>query len=940
MKKIFAVVLLLLVAFSANSMMAQEMPPIPVDEAVKIGKLENGLTYYIRHNDYPEHRVNFYIAQRVGTMQEEDNQQGLAHFLEHMAFNGSEHFKGNGIIDYTRSLGLSFGGDLNAGTSFNYTVYYVSNVPSTRQSALDSCLLIMKDWSHGLLLTDKDINEERGVIHQEWRQTTDPKERMDTRQLKNMFPGSKYGERMIIGLMDIVDNFPCQVLRDYYDKWYRPDNQAIIVVGDIDVDYTEAKIREMFKDIPAPAADAAPVVEFPVPDNDQPIFVIDKDKEQARNIITVNFKHDNTSREDKTNLNYLIEDYATDVICMMINERLKEKALEEDCPYISAYCEDDSYLWTNSKDAFSLTGYPKDNQTEATLQALVTETLRAAQHGFTATEYARAKEEYMSRLEKTYNERNKIDSRIFATMYYLNFLEGEPIPSIEQNYQIMSMIVPNIPVEAINGLLPELIDTDGKNLVVINYNTEKDGANYPTQESLKHAFETALSTPVEAFVDNVKQEPLISKMPKAGKIVKESENKQFGYKELELSNGARVILKKTDFKDDEIQMQAMQRGGRSLYDEKDWANLNVYNSIMNSCGLGEFSNSELQKALAGKQAMCGSFMDTFYDVVIGRSNVKDLETMFQLTYLNFTDKRMDEKSFNQTLNKLEAQLKNKNLVPENVMNDTLVNVLNNHNWYFMPMTAEAIKDIDLDRVMKIAKERTTNAAGYTFYFVGNIDEATIRPLIEQYIASLPGKKGSKSNWKNVATHPVGQNNIKFSRPMETPKTSIQTVWFDDKTPYSVENEIKADILGKILDKIFNQKIREDAGAAYSTGAYGTTIMKGDCPYTFVRAICPVKPEFTDQSIQIINDALNDAGKDVDAATLEDFKNELIKDFETNLKENSFWMEILSTYLERGIDCYTGYEQIVKAQTPESISAFARQLQKTGNKVEVVMMPTE
>jgi len=267
MKKSFAVLLLMLVALSAKVTQAQQMPPIPIDEAVLIGKLDNGLTYYIRHNDYPEHKVNFYIVQRVGTMQEDDNQQGLAHFLEHMAFNGSEHFKGNGIIDFTRSLGLNFGIDMNAGTGFTQTIYNVCNVPSTRQSALDSCLLILKDWSNGLLLTDKDIDEERGVIHQEWRQTTDSEERMNTRQMANIFPGSKYGQRQIIGLMEIVDNFPYQVLRDYYHKWYRPDNQALVIVGDVDVEYTQAKIREMFGGIPAPTADAAPVVDFPVPDN-------------------------------------------------------------------------------------------------------------------------------------------------------------------------------------------------------------------------------------------------------------------------------------------------------------------------------------------------------------------------------------------------------------------------------------------------------------------------------------------------------------------------------------------------------------------------------------------------------------------------------------------------------------------------------------------------
>ena len=940
-KKLFVALLLMIVAFSTNALMAQEMPPIPVDDAVRIGKLDCGLTYYIRHNDYPEHRVNFYIAQRVGSIQEEESQRGLAHFLEHMAFNGSEHFngEGKGIIDYTRSLGVNFGGDLNAYTSIAETVYNINDVPSTRQSAIDSCLLILKDWSNGLLLTDEEIDKERGVIHEEWRLGQSAQMRMLERQLEPLFPGSKFGKRLPIGLMSVVDNFPYKDLRDYYHKWYRPDNQALVIVGDVDVDHIEAQIKELFKDCKLDP-NAAQVVAEPVPDNEQPIIVIDKDKEQQYSQVTVMFKHEAFPKEMKSDMVYLLTDYMTSMMGNMLSQRLREKAQEPDCPFLQAYAYDGNYLFANTMDAFTLGIMPKEGQVEAATQAVVTEAMRAAKHGFTATEYERAKEEYMSQLERKYNERNKISNARLAAQYYRNYLDNEPMPSIEQEYQIMSMVAPQIPVDYINQMLPELITTDGKNLVVMNFNQEKDDAVYPTPEGLKAAVDNGLNAQVEAFVDNVKQEPLISKLPKKGKIKKENYNSQFDYKELELSNGARVILKKTDFKENEIRMVARARGGQSLYGEQDWANTGLLSYITMMSGLGNFSNTELQKATAGKQASANLSMNEYTDVVSGQSTVKDLETMFQLAYLTFTDIRKDEKSYNQLTSQLETMLKNQGLTPEAAFSDSVEYTLNNHDWRSKPFHVEDLKSVNYDRVLQIAKERTANAANYTFFFVGNFDEAVIRPLIEQYIASLPGKRSKLSNWQNFDTHPQGEVLNHFTRKMETPKANAQIYWYDTKTPYSLENSIKADMLGQVLSKIYLQKIREDAGAAYSAGAHGYATINGDRPFTVVMASCPMKPEMSEVALKIMNEEIVEACKTIDATTLQEIKELMIKDHNTEIKENGYWLQTLISYVGRGIDDHTGYEQIINAQTPETIAAFAKQILATGNKVEVVMLPEE
>jgi len=933
MKKIFAAMFMMVMAFSVNVTKAQSMGPIPTDDQVRVGKLDCGLTYYIRHNDYPEHRVNFYIAQRVGSIQEEESQRGLAHFLEHMAFNGSEHFngEGKGIIDYTRSLGVNFGGDLNAYTSIAETVYNINDVPSTRQSAIDSCLLILKDWSNGLLLTDEEIDKERGVIHEEWRLGQSAQMRILERQLETLFPDSKFGKRLPIGLMSVVDNFPYKDLRDYYHKWYRPDNQALVIVGDVDVDHIEAKIKEMYKGYTLDP-NAAQVVPETVPDNDTPIIVVDKDKEQQYSEVSVMFKHDAASREDKQDVSYLMFDYMKDIVVEMFDQRLSERAQEPDCPYNMAYSYDGPYILANTKDAFTIEVTPKEGQTEAATQAAIVEALRAAKHGFTASEYDRARDEYLSRLEKRYNERDKVSNENYGRQYCSHYLNGEPIPSVEQRYQMMSMIAPQVPIDIINQMmLPELISDDGKNLVIMNLNQEKEGAVYPTVEALT-------SADITPYVDNVITEPLMTKMPKKGKIVKESENAHWGYKELELSNGARVILKKTDFKKDEIRMGATQRGGQSLYSEKDWANLNMLSSLNSITGVGNFSNTDLQKALAGKHTSVYLTIGDMTDDLSGTSTVKDLETMFQLIYLKFTALTKDEKKFNQTMNLMETQLKNKDLMPESALSDSLQYIMTNYSWRNKPFNVEDLKQVNLDRIMEIAKERTANAANYTFTFVGAIDEATIRPLIEQYIASLPAKKGKKSNWVNDKELPKGQKICHFTKKMESPKEYELVIWHNDQLPHTLENEIKTEMLAHCLGRVYLQKIREDAGAAYSTDAVGQTGMMGDKPQTMILAVCPVNPEYEELALNIINEEMKNACTTIDATALAEAAEQMLKDYATNAKENWFWMSAIQEYLTHGYDGVTSYEQIVKAQTPESIAEFARQLYGAGNKIELVMGP--
>lgn len=936
-KHLFVAAVLFITGTAAVMAQGMQMPPIPVDNAVRIGKLPNGLTYYIRHNDYPEHRVNFYIAQRVGSIQEEENQRGLAHFLEHMAFNGSENYPGDKLLEYMRSIGVEFGRDLNAYTAIAETVYNIDNVPSKNIAALDSCLLVLKDWSNGLTLATEEIDKERGVIENEWRLRSSPMQRMMERNLETIYPGSKYGRRMPIGTMEVVKNFKPEVLRQYYHKWYRPDNQAIIVVGDIDVDRTEQKIKEMFSGIKLDP-NAAPVVAEPVPDNNEAIIVVDKDKEQQFNIVQIMFKHDDVPDSMKTSLAYMVQQYALNLSLQMLNARLAEVGQNPECPYLQAYVSDGDYIYAKSKDAFNVVCVPKPGQTEAAISAAVREVMRATMFGFTPTEFVRAKSEYMSQLEKIYTNRNKRENSVYCELYTRNFIDNEPIPSIEDEYAIMQQISPMIPVEAINEVMKELVSVTDTNLVVMSFNTEKEGTVYPTPESIKKAIDTVHGEKLTAWVDNVKQEPLIAKMPAKGKITGEKENKTLGYKELTLSNGARVLLKKTDFKDDEVVIDATSKGGSSLLGDEDIVNAKVFDMAIGASGLGNFSNTELEKALAGKQANANLQLFNLHEGLSGSSTPKDLETLFQLTYLYFTDVRKDEKSFAQLMTTLETMLKNQALSPDAAFSDSLMSTLYCHNPRYATLKLEDLKKVNYDRILQIAKERTADAGDFTFTIVGNFDEATIRPLIEQYIASLPAK-GKKENWKKVSTYAKGNAENKFTRKMETPKANAYMYWYNLTTPYSLENAVAASAAGQVLEMIYLKKIREDAGAAYSAGATGMASLGGDTPFTALVGICPMDPEKSDMAIKIMEEEAKKLCTTVDADMLNKVKELMLKRADENAKTNSYWVSTINNLDEYGVDTYTNYKNVVNALTPEKVAKMVKDvIFKGGNSVKVIMLP--
>ena len=935
-KKLFSILVLLLIAVVT---MAQQMPPIPVDKDVKIGKLPNGLTYYIRHNAWPENRAEFYIAQKVGSIQEEESQRGLAHFLEHMCFNGTEHFPGDGILRWCESKGIKFGTDLNAYTSIAETVYNISNVPSNDKNVVDSCLLILHDWADGLTLDPKEIDKERGVIHEEWRMRSDASSRLFERNLPTIYPGSKYGVRFPIGLMSVVDNFKHQELRNYYEKWYRPDNQGIIVVGDIDVNYVEQKIKEMFSSIKMPE-NPAPVVAEAVPDNAEPIVVVDKDKEQTVSFVEMFIKCNPIPDEIKGNMQYLLIDYVKDAAVGTVNTRLAELQKEPDCPYVSGQMEYSNFIFAKTKDAIGFIAVPKEGKTiEESLAAVYREVLRAAQFGITPTEYKRFVQDYMSNLDKIYSNKEKRYNAQFVNEYKENFLDKEPIPSLDDYYQVMKQVVPNIPVEAINQMLGQLAQKNDSNVVIVNFNNEKEGKVYPTKESLLKAIADVRAEKLEAYVDNVKDEPIMSTLPKKGSIKKEIKNDQLGYTELQLSNGAKVILKKTDLKKDQVLLSGEGFGGASLYGKEDYVNFKAFGDIMNASGLGNFSNTELQKALAGKIANASLDVNRTRVNISGSSTPNDVETMFQLVHLYFTNIKKDEKSFASLMSSFETMLRNKEVSPEAAFNDSVTSTLTAHNLYDRDLKLADLKDINYDRILQIAKEQTANAAAFTFTIVGNYDEATIRPLIEQYIASLPSQKKVVKG-TNIVTNFKGTAINHFKRKMETPQANSIVVWYTDKMPYSQENVVRTSIAGQILSMIYLKTIREDASAAYSCGAVGQASKNDFENITRILAYCPLKPEMAGQVFDIMHKEINGMAKTVDADKLQKVKDYMHKAISDKRKTNSYWLQTLNIYTNYGVDLDTNYDAVVDAQTPETISALMGEILKAGNVAEILMLPQE
>ena len=940
MKRIYLFVAALFIA-TFSSFAQQQMPPIPVDKDVRIGKLDNGLTYYIRKNNLPENQANFYIVQKVGSMQEEENQRGLAHFLEHMAFNGSKNFpndsKGKGLIPYLETVGVKFGQNLNAGTSFDYTVYNIDAVPTAKQAVLDSCLLILHDWSGFLLLRDKDIDKERKVIHEEWRTRQNMSMRMLGVLLPEIYKGSKYADRLPIGKMEVIDNFEPKVLRDYYQEWYRPDLQGIIIVGDVDVDKTEQQIKSMFADIKKPVNPAERVYSQ-VPDTDEPIVAIATDKENPNTNVLVFYKRNIVPADKKMNMDYLVYDFMNSMIEQMLSSRMQEMIQKENPPFAFAEVSSGSYLISKTKDAMQFFAVSNPNATNLAIETIVREANRAKEFGFTAGEYERAKADYMSKLEKLYNERDKQRSSYYIDQYTNNFLENEPIPGIADKYNTIQQVVNYIPLEAINQLVKGMI-TD-KNRVVAIMGTEKE--NYSPEADIIALIKKVDSEKITAYVDNAITEPLMAAMPAKGKIVKEEQNQ--GATVWTLSNGAKVVVKPTKFKDDEILLSGFAPGGSSVIDNKYISEIKVLDKIfeaimgesaLSAGGLGKFSKTDLTKVLSGKNVSMNFSIDTYNEAISGKSNVKDLETAMQLLYLNFNDVRKDQSAYTSFATRTKGMLTNFGSNPMIAFSDSIMSSMYKNNPRGRFISAKDVEAADYDTMLKLRKERFANAGSFIFTIVGNVTPEALKPMVEQYIASLPStSEKSKFNAK-VMPQRKGKFNNNFIRPLEVPKATTGLI-YSGKLKYNLQNEIQLDALKQILDIVLTDKIREKLGGTYGV-QISAELEKTPEEGFNIQLMFDTDPERRAELVNAIDVTISEMQKTGPSAeNVQKVKEFMTKQHADELKKNDYMLNTLNNQYRFGVDFATNYDQYVDNLSVNSLKKFAKGLFSQGNRIEVSM----
>ena len=935
MKKQFLSLFLLLLA--PASLFAQT---VEQDASIRQGKLKNGLTYYIRHNAKEAGLADFYIAQRVGSILEKPRQRGLAHFLEHMAFNGTKHFPGKGkqlgIVPWCETIGVKFGTNLNAYTSVDQTVYHIGSAPIKREGIIDSCLLVLNDWSQFINLDPKEIDKERGVIHEEWRnrRTGMAMQRMMENVMPKIYKGSKYEDCLPIGNMDIVDNFPYQDLRDYYQKWYRPDLQAIVVVGDFDVDMMERKIQKLFGKIKA-HKNPAERIYYPVNDNDKMIVAIEKDKEQPIILGHLYMKSETTPDSEKNSVKYQREDYINGLITYMLNGRLSEKKQVANPPFMSATVKNGAFFVSRTKDAFSLSISCKQDNVLGGVSVAVGEVERARQHGFTQSELERAKKLYLNAAERQLKMEKDYKNSHYVSQCVNNFLEGEPILTPTYNLQLVKLFDGEVSLAEVNSQVGEII-TD-KNQVFIMYGHDKDGFVVPSESEIESTVLAAQQKRYDAYQEEQVPATLMAALPAPGKIVSEKPYGKFGMTEIVLSNGMKVYVKSTDYQADQITMSMRGEGGTSVYGDEDIPNFAFLSGSITEAGVGDFTATCLRKALAGKSLKLAPSITSEGQRITGTSSVKDLETMLQLAHLYFTAPRKDSMAFEGMMNRNFSLLKNRNASSKVVYNDSLSATLYDHNVRMAPVTVEIAKKADYNRIFEIYRERFSDASNFNTVFIGKVDMAQLRPLLCLYLATLPSThKAEKSNKANVPQIVKKNEVVKFVHKQETPLANV-SVFYTANVPFSPKNDLVLDMLTRVLQIAYTDSVREEKGGTYGVGV-SFNLEKEDNPNALLRISYKSDPKrYEELNPVIYKQLLNIADHGPVASSMDKVKKYLKKQYGQMAITNDYWSYVIWHQLDDDADFDKDYSKMVDNLTASDVQKMAKELLKQNHRVEVTML---
>lgn len=915
----------------AGALMTLAQTPMPMSSDVRHGTLPNGLNYYILHNEEPKERANFYIAQKVGSTLENTDQLGLAHFLEHMAFNGTKNYPGKNMLNYLQSKGIRFGADINAYTGFDETVYNINNVPTTDQALMDSVLLVLSDWSGSILLAEDEINAERGVIEEEWRSRNNAQIRMYEAILPIIYQEYQY-QQMPIGKMEVVRNFKPQVLRDYYHKWYRPDQQGIVVVGDFDAAAMEEKVKALFSKIPMPE-NAAERVYPQVSDNDKPIYAYYADKEMPYSMVMVSFKKEQIPTDIRNTIEaYMQENVANAMIAKMINNRLDEYKNNPDCHYSYANVSFGDFWVSKTKATFDITVIPKDKISDAYQDALSI-VARACKTGFMPSEAVRARDEILSNYEKLYNERNKTVNDNLARKIIRTFIDNVPYPGADKEFQMLKQIMPMIPVEALNEEASTLLTPN--NQVIVVSQPEREGMEMVSEEVMTGNLKKILDAEYEAYVDEELPSTLIPQLPAAGKIT-ETKQGAFETTEFTLSNGAKVVVKPTDFKADEILVNIFKKGGRNTYSNKQSNEVNMATDAVDASKLGEYKQSTISKYLAGKKVKMSYEINNVTTSVSGSTTVKDLPTFMELLYLTFTDIRPDSAAYQATVDQYVGVLKEQETTPQFIFQYKLgMANANNLALYNQIPSVAMIQAADYASTLDIVRKSLANAADYTFIFTGNIDVETLKPMLEQYIASLPST-GKAVEPVVVTPVPVikGIVNETFDQPMSTPSTQVFVTIDDNNIPYNIENDVKISLMGDILGNIFTETLREEEGGTYSPYAFGRfNPWTGywSCNYLF-QTNREAQGRLIERANKELEQLMNQGAKEAD---FNKAQQAMAKQYEINVRTNKYWNNnLLKYYL--GVDDITNHKSAIDNVTLSDFNAFMKNLYNGKNRLNFIM----
>ncbi len=904
---------------------------LPIDPNVKVGKLDNGLTYYIRKNAKPEKRIELRLAVNAGSILETDEQQGLAHLLEHMCFNGTKNFPKQELVNTIERMGIRFGADLNAYTSFDETVYMLK-VPTDQPDLIEKGFQILEDWAHQVTLDGKEIDKERGVVLEEWRLGLGAEDRMRKKAFPVIFKGSKYAERLPIGKPEILKTFKHETLRQFYRDWYRPSLMAVVVVGDMDIEQAEKYIIKHFAHIQNPQSEKKREV-FDLPDNKEPLISIETDEEATQNIVMFFYKHPKKYIETVEDFRWqLLQDLFTG----MINNRLEEITQKPESPFIYAGTQYGSFL-ARTKDAYLGYALSKENKIDQSFETLMLENERVKRFGFTQTELERQKKDLLNQYEKNAKEYDKMESGNLAMEYVYHYLSKNPIPGAQNEYEYAKKFLPDITLEEVNALAKQWI-TD-HNFVLMVQAPKKEGIKVPDQSEIIKIIEKVKTVELKPYEDKQLDAPLIAQLPSGSEIISRVENKELGYIEFTFANGAQVIIKTTDFKNNEIQFSAYGLGGTSLASDNDVLNAMYASAIVEESGLGSFSKSDLKKKLAGKDINITPYITDVKQGFSGKFSPKDMETFLQLIYMYFTDIRSDEEAFKAFVSKLKSQFMFIMNNPQFTFIEKFTKIVtqNDPRTILIP-TEEQMATLNLEKSINYFKDRFSNANGFKFFFVGNINEEEAIPLIQKYIGALPSSK-HQDMWKDVSPKfPSGIiTDIVYKGKEE--KGLVGMAWHSEYE-WSPENNIKTQQLIKILDIMLRENVREKESGTYGVQAR-LDIDKYPKPELMITIMFGCDPKRQDKLSAVVlkqMDILKKKGPSVE--NLNKVKEQMIRERETDIKRNNWWVRKLENvyYYDDPKSSIDDYNIKVNKVTPQEIQQLANKYFSSNNYVKLYLKP--